>query len=244
MANDWQPQAGDESGNAAERRRDAGYFDKWIRGRVLDIGCGAATVVPDVRPWDIARGDSDATELAGVDAETFDCVYASHVLEHLPEPRRAIVRWWQCVAPGGVLFVAVPDEDLYEQHVWPSIFNPDHKASWTTYKAPGLRAPQTLCLTDMLALLDNGRLELLQRCDWGYDAGKRGQDQRTAERQIEMVVRKVLPQRWRSSLVSRAQCPCGNARLTFEGYAAGKRALLQCPDCGQTSFVTAPWDKK
>jgi hypothetical protein len=30
--------------------------------------------------------------------------------------------------------VTVPDEDLYEQSVFPSTFNPDHKWSFTIYK--------------------------------------------------------------------------------------------------------------
>jgi hypothetical protein len=39
------------------------------------------------------------------------------------------------VKPGGYLIVVVPDEDLYEQGVFPSIFNKDHKATFRYRKA-------------------------------------------------------------------------------------------------------------
>ena len=49
--------------------------------------------------------------------------------------------------PGGFLVLVVPDEDLYEQGMWPSAFNEDHKAtfrldrpsSWSPFSY-GLRA--------------------------------------------------------------------------------------------------------
>ena len=50
------------------------------------------------------------------------------------DPRSAIAQWWGLVKPGGVLFVIVPDEDLYEQGFWPSRFNCDHKWTFTIAK--------------------------------------------------------------------------------------------------------------
>jgi hypothetical protein len=38
--------------------------------------------------------------------------------------------WWALVKPGGYLVIVVPDEDLYEQGMWPSRFNTDHKATF------------------------------------------------------------------------------------------------------------------
>src|SRR6185312_3014562 len=35
---------------------------------------------------------------------------------------------------GGHLVISVPDEDLYEQGVWPSTFNTDHKITFTLSK--------------------------------------------------------------------------------------------------------------
>jgi hypothetical protein len=42
--------------------------------------------------------------------------------------------WIRVVRPGGHLVVSVQDEDLYEQGVWPSRFNDDHKVSFTLCK--------------------------------------------------------------------------------------------------------------
>ncbi len=42
----------------------------------------------------------------------------------------ALAQWWSLVKPNGHLIVVVPDEDLYEQGIWPSVFNSDHKASF------------------------------------------------------------------------------------------------------------------
>jgi hypothetical protein len=37
--------------------------------------------------------------------------------------------------PGGHLVITIPDEDLYEQGVWPSTHNRGHRASFTIQKA-------------------------------------------------------------------------------------------------------------
>jgi hypothetical protein len=47
------------------------------------------------------------------------------------KPESAIKDWWSIVRPGGFLIIIVPDEDLYEQKYWPSIFNSDHKFTFT-----------------------------------------------------------------------------------------------------------------
>jgi hypothetical protein len=43
------------------------------------------------------------------------------------DPEAALRQWWALVRPGGYLVVVVPHEDLYEQGMWPSAFNSDHK---------------------------------------------------------------------------------------------------------------------
>ena len=50
------------------------------------------------------------------------------------EPRVALQHWLRVLKPGGHLVVTVPDEDLYEQGVWPSTFNGDHKHTFTMFK--------------------------------------------------------------------------------------------------------------
>ena len=47
------------------------------------------------------------------------------------DPRAALARWWAVVKPGGYLIVVVPDARLYEQGIWPPVWNPDHKGGFS-----------------------------------------------------------------------------------------------------------------
>jgi hypothetical protein len=47
------------------------------------------------------------------------------------DPAAALSEWWQLVAPKGHLIVMIPDEALYEQGYWPSLFNPDRKCAFS-----------------------------------------------------------------------------------------------------------------
>ncbi len=60
---------------------------------------------------------------------SYDAVHSSHCLEHMRNPGNALREWWNLLKPGGKLIVVVPEETLYEQQHWPSLFNGDHK--WT-----------------------------------------------------------------------------------------------------------------
>lgn len=48
----------------------------------------------------------------------FDAVVLSHVLEHLPEPRRVLRELWEAMNPGAWLYVAVPDIDAMDYKVF------------------------------------------------------------------------------------------------------------------------------
>jgi SAM-dependent methyltransferase len=137
-----------------------------LRGSGIDIGCGPDPVTPGVRRFDLAEGD--ANHITRFVSGQFDFVYSSHCLEHLHEPRRAIVEWWQLVKPGGHLFFLVPDEDLYEQGVFPSRFNPDHKATFTISKARSW-SPVSINVLDLARSLPGGELVSLVLHDHGYD---------------------------------------------------------------------------
>jgi SAM-dependent methyltransferase len=136
------------------------------RGKGIDIGCGPDPVTPDARPFDIEHGDANV--ITQYVKEQFDFVYSSHCLEHMREPRAAILEWWKLVKPGGYLFVAVPDEDLYEQGVFPSRFNLDHKATFTISKATSW-SPVSHNVFDLGRSLPGGEIVSLQLQDRGYD---------------------------------------------------------------------------
>jgi SAM-dependent methyltransferase len=105
--------------------RDQAFFDAYFSSSVIDIGCGEDLVVPHARPFDVAQGDANC--ITKFVSETFACVHSSHCLEHMNDPAAALREWWQLVAPEGHLIVVIPDEALYEQGYWPSLFNTDHK---------------------------------------------------------------------------------------------------------------------
>lgn len=137
-----------------------------LRGKGIDIGCGPDPVTPDVRRFDL--GDGDANRITEFVHEQFDFVYSSHCLEHMREPRAALRQWWQLVRPGGHLFFIVPDEDLYEQGVFPSRFNADHKATFTVAKARSW-SPVSHNVLDLARELPGAELVSVQLQDHGYD---------------------------------------------------------------------------
>ena len=123
------------------RFHDIRYANTYFVGKGIDIGCGPDPVskfaqqfplVTEVKTWDLP--DGDAQLMAGVPDNTYDFVHSSHCLEHLHDPYEAFDNWLRICKPGGHIITTIPDEDLYEQGVWPSNHNPDHKVSWTILK--------------------------------------------------------------------------------------------------------------
>jgi SAM-dependent methyltransferase len=109
--------------------RSDDFKRRYIRGRIIDIGAGPDPVTPDAETFDVEHGDAN-TILDYRAAASYDCVHSSHCLEHMSDPRAALAQWWGLVKPGGHLVVIVPEESRYEQGYWPSLFNPDHKATF------------------------------------------------------------------------------------------------------------------
>ncbi len=72
-----------------------------------EIGEAAGGSLPDAGPWASIRGS--AYEIPFAD-ESFDCVIASEVLEHLFEDGHALREIKRVLRPGGMLAVSVPRE--------------------------------------------------------------------------------------------------------------------------------------
>jgi SAM-dependent methyltransferase len=106
-------------------------FD-FLKGDGIDIGCGNDPILPHVTPFDQIHGDANKISLHV--NKSFDFVFSCHALEHMLDPRNALKEWCKILKPGGILFLIVPDEDLYEQGNWPSRYNTDHKWSFTISK--------------------------------------------------------------------------------------------------------------
>ena len=124
------------------RLADPNFISRYFVGNGLDIGGKPDPLmlykslfcqIREVRTWDWDNGD--AQFLASVQDASFDFVHSSHCLEHLVAPQEGLINWLRVVRPGGYLVVTVPDEDLYEQGVFPSTFNRDHKWTFTIMKS-------------------------------------------------------------------------------------------------------------
>jgi SAM-dependent methyltransferase len=153
-------------------------------GQGIDIGCGPDPVSPNARRFDI--DDGDANVASQFVKEQFDFVYSSHCLEHMHNPKVTILDWWKLVRPGGYLFILVPDEDLYEQGVFPSRFNSDHKATFTVSKAQSW-SPVSQNVLDLGRSLPDGEIVSLQLQDRGYDRSLMSYGQKKPDLFIRLI---------------------------------------------------------
>lgn len=109
----------------------------YTRGRVLDIGCGANKGFPhfigvdnghheqfghSVRPdiW------SEADDLWFAKSQSYDAVFSSHLLEHMPDTEKTLKEWWRVLKPEGYLILYLPHKDFYP-NMGEDGANPDHK---------------------------------------------------------------------------------------------------------------------
>ena len=110
--------------------RSAEFIEKYFQGNIIDIGAGNDPVTSDAEIFDLKDGDANVISRYRT-KNTYDLVHSSHCLEHMIDAKTALNEWWSLLKTGGYMILVVPDEDLYEQKIWPSIFNDDHKHSFT-----------------------------------------------------------------------------------------------------------------
>jgi len=190
------------SKSVIRRLHDSRFATRYFLGDGIDIGAGAdplgnyRSLFPGIRScraWDLA--DGDAQLLAGVPDASLDFVHSSHCLEHLRNPADGLRNWLRVLKPGGHLVMLVPDEDLYEQGVFPSTFNRDHKWTFTIAKKTSW-SPRSVSLTLLLSEFSDAasvlKIELL---DASYVYGLDGRVDQTltpvGECAIEVVMRKL-----------------------------------------------------
>lgn len=94
----------------------------YMLGDALDIGCGAFKVFPKFTGVDNghhwgrqqeAIHCETAEKLPMLASQSWDCVYSSHLLEHIKNWKGALKEWWRLVKPGGYLCLYLPHADLY-----------------------------------------------------------------------------------------------------------------------------------
>jgi SAM-dependent methyltransferase len=183
-----------ETSKSHGRRVREGWFDRYVKQPVIDIGCGGDPLVSPggLCTWDSSFGNSDATLMDGVGDESFATVYSSHCLEHIQDPLKALGNWWRILKPGGHLIVVVPHRDLYECRMeLPSQFNPDHKWFFVPHSgADGNLHSHTLGLFGTIRLaIPNGKIVSFRVLDDGWK--REGFGQAVGEYSIECIVKKT-----------------------------------------------------
>ena len=241
------------SKSVVRRGFDRRFVTRWFVGDGIDIGAGddplsqfcfIFPLMGSARVWD--KADGDAMLMQGVDAELYDFVHSSHCLEHTDDPAVALSNWIRICRKGGHLVITVPDEDLYEQGVFPSTFNSDHKWTFTIAKAQSW-CPKSINMIELLGRfvheIEVIKIELL---DLGYIYGRDREDQTLgplAELAIEIILRKkinvqtlaqaTVPPRLRASVSMRP--------LTYDGTSTGSRGSTRGRSLSDAG-LTAPRD--
>jgi predicted SAM-dependent methyltransferase len=133
-----------EASKAIKRRFNEGIFhSRYFVGNGIDIGAGPDSIARfcrtgfplmlNIKAWEL-EPDGDGQYLESIEDNTFNFLHSSHSLEHMEDVRIALDNWIRVVKPGGFIIISIPDEDMYEQGVWPSKFNTDHKHTFTMHK--------------------------------------------------------------------------------------------------------------
>ena len=71
--------------------------------------------VLDANPGPAVDHVGNATDLSRFPDNTFDAIYSSHVVEHFDykdELRATLIGWNRVLAPGGTMYISVPDLDV------------------------------------------------------------------------------------------------------------------------------------
>ncbi len=128
--------------------------------------------------------------------ESLDFVHSSHCLEHMVNVENALNNWLRILKPGGHLVCLIPDEDLYEQGVFPSTYNPDHKHTFSINKMNSWSRKSVnllKLLLDYSHYIDVLKIELLD-ATFRYQLVTKGRFDQTltpiGESSIEMILRK------------------------------------------------------
>lgn len=182
------------------RLRDPNFITRYFVGNGIDIGgfpdplnlyLELFPLISSVKIWDLVDGDAQIMD--GVDNNSYDFVVSSHCLEHLNDPNIGLKNWIRIIKPGGHLVITIPEEDLYEQQVWPSNKNLDHKWTFTINKVTSW-SPNSINVLDLIRNLGSfADIRSIHVEDSGYRFQMPVYDQTVtpiAESAIELIIRK------------------------------------------------------
>lgn len=186
-----------ESDKSMKRRKSK--FEKYkniFYGKGIDIGSGDCVSSMDgfprvekIEPFDINDGNANYISKYR-NVNSYDFVISSHCLEHMVDPMQAIKEWFSLIKEDGHMIITVPDEDMYEHGIFPSLFNHDHKWTFTIYKKNSIHE-RSINLLNLLTCLDNCKLISAEIIDDNFDYNSRSdQTLGSAECCIEVIIKK------------------------------------------------------
>src|ERR1035438_4721748 len=229
-----------EATKLRERWQREGIWEKYFGNdkSILDIGSGPDPITPWARGWDIVHGDGDGQKLAGVDDNSYDIVFSSHFIEHLHDPLEGLLNQWRVLRPGGYLIFQLPDEDLYEQGIWPSKYNDDHKHTWTISKAVTW-SPASRNIVDYLKFLPNHKVISMRIIDTGYDYNRIEIIDQSNVPGVEIAVEVII---LKQAAILTHQCNlkhkflcerCGHMEFVCRGQKEDGSYDIYCKFCGR-----------
>jgi SAM-dependent methyltransferase len=211
------------------RMRDPNFLRRYFVGQGVDIGgkpdpltlyAEFFPLMGPVKVWDLE--DGDAQFMSDVPDNTFNFVHSSHCLEHLRDPAEGLRNWLRVTKPGGYIVVTIPDEDLYEQGVFPSTFNRDHKVTFTLYKTRSWSSKSVNVLEMLTRLGPHAQVEKVELLTASYRFDLPRFDQTSTpigECAIEFVIRKAPEEEIKAGARVRSQeQPDASLRIHYNQY--------------------------
>jgi SAM-dependent methyltransferase len=154
--------------------RNSVFYNNYIKNkRVIDIGAGLDPISTNADRFDINEGDANFILNYKI-KNSYDTVYSSHCLEDMIDAKKSLSDWWTLVKPGGHLILIIPDEDLYEQGIWPSLFNWDHKHTFTLKQSKSW-SPVSLNIENLVKQLPDSKIisAKIQDTNYNYNLQKK-----------------------------------------------------------------------
>lgn len=187
-----------ETTKSTKRRIKDPFFQNIFKGNLIDIGAGEDILdknsfenIESVEDFDLKDGDAQKISQSRKE-NSYDVVHSSQCLEHMRDVNEALNEWIKITKEGGHLVITIPDFHLYEQGNWPSIYNHDHKFTFTIESEDHQRGNHINVKEWLEGFTDKVDVLRVDLIDTNYDYSKKNVDQTRgdAEAFIEIVLRK------------------------------------------------------